>query len=42
MNVTKKEEERIREMLDSGIDVEIRMIPLDTSIDARHALNKEG
>lgn len=42
VNVTKKEEERIREMLDSGIDVEIRMIPLDTSIDARHALNKES
>lgn len=35
INVTQHEEGLIKEMIDQGIDVEIRMVPSDTSIDAR-------
>ncbi len=35
INVTRHEEGLIKEMIDQGIDVEIRMVPSDTSIDAR-------
>lgn len=35
INVTQHEEGLIKEMIDKGIDVEIRMVPSDTSIDAR-------
>ena len=36
------EEKRIQELLDAGIEVEIRMIPVDKSIDARSALHEGG
>lgn len=42
MNVTAKEEERINELMNDGVKVEIRMIPLDKSIDARTALKEGG
>ena len=35
INVTKEEEQMIKELIDKGIDVEIRMVPNDTSIDAK-------
>ena len=35
INVTQHEEGLIKEMIDQGVDVEIRMVPSDTSIDAR-------
>lgn len=38
INVTKQEEELIQKMIDQGIDVEIRMVPNDTSIDARSVI----
>ena len=34
-NVFKEEEQMIKELIDKGIDVEIRMVPNDTSIDAK-------
>ena len=36
--VTAKEVDQLHQLLDRGINVEIRMVPLDTSIDARTAL----
>lgn len=35
INITKKEEEMIKDMINQGIHVEIRMVPNDTSIDAK-------
>ena len=42
VNVNPDEEKRIQELLDAGMEVEIRMIPVDKSIDARTALREGG
>lgn len=42
VNVNQAEEERIHQMLDAGVEVEIRMIPMDKSVDARTALREGG
>lgn len=38
MNVTKEEEQMIRDMVSEGIKVDIRMVPTDKSLDALSAL----
>ena len=38
MNITKEEEQMIRDMVSEGIKVDIRMVPTDKSLDALSAL----